>query len=67
MHSLNSVLYAEHKKIVNVAMSTSSSERKYIVSAVERAIHILQLLAQESDGLTISQIAKNGMLQQIWL
>jgi len=41
-----------------LAISTSSSERKYIVPAVERAIHILQLLAQESDGLTISQIAK---------
>lgn len=34
------------------------SERKYIVPAVERAIIILQLLAQEPDGLTISQLTQ---------
>lgn len=33
-------------------------ERKYIVPAVERAIIILQLLAQEPEGLTISQITQ---------
>lgn len=34
------------------------TERKYIVPAVERAILILQLLGQEPEGLTISQITK---------
>lgn len=34
------------------------TDRKYIVPAVERAILILQLLGQEPDGLTISQITK---------
>ena len=33
-------------------------ERKYIVPAVERAAIILQLLAQEPDGLTISQLTR---------
>lgn len=33
-------------------------ERKYVVPAVERAVIILQLLAQEPDGLTISQITQ---------
>lgn len=36
----------------------STPERKYIVPAVERAVIILQLLAQEPDGLTISQITQ---------
>lgn len=34
------------------------SDRKYIVPAVERAILILQLLGQEPEGLTISQITQ---------
>jgi DNA-binding IclR family transcriptional regulator len=33
-------------------------ERKYVVPAVERAVIILQLLAQEPNGLTISQITQ---------
>lgn len=37
---------------------TVPSERKYIVPAVERAVIILQLLAQEPDGLTISQLTQ---------
>jgi IclR family acetate operon transcriptional repressor len=37
-------------------LASDPSERKYIVPAVERAVIILQLLAQEPDGLTISQI-----------
>jgi len=36
----------------------SDSDRKYVVPAVERAILILQLLGQEPEGLTISQITK---------
>jgi IclR family acetate operon transcriptional repressor len=36
--------------------TSDPSERKYIVPAVERAVIILQLLAHEPDGLTISQI-----------
>jgi len=45
-------------KIYNLSNVTTPSERKYIVPAVERAVIILQLLAQEPDGLTISQITQ---------
>ncbi|HXV98265.1 MAG TPA: IclR family transcriptional regulator [Anaerolineae bacterium] len=36
----------------------ATPKRKYVVPAVERAVIILQLLAQEPDGLTISQITQ---------
>lgn len=42
----------------NLPPLSETSERKYIVPAVERAIFILQLLSQEPEGLTISQIAQ---------
>jgi DNA-binding IclR family transcriptional regulator len=41
-----------------VVNSPTKSQRKYIVPAVERAIQILQLLNQEPEGLTISQISQ---------
>jgi IclR family acetate operon transcriptional repressor len=60
---LNTVLYTKQNKFI-LSNSSQVPDRKYVVPAVERAVLILQLLSQEPEGLTISQITKKTSISK---